>query len=369
MSSLDQLRTEVSGVSSEKYRGPILYKGEKIAQYHSPKPIIRDIYHENKVKRFTSILCIGTPGTGKTTLVNMMVHELHNLGGYVVIWVGKKEIPRLEEILNSLPDSDIIIIFEDLSNVFKLSKYAKYKSEVLSVLTEARHPALIDTDRRVIMFANIHYLNSIEKMWRSQGGWKIYTDMSDEDQQNFNQITNSRYRNKVRKFSKITLDMVRKGQFTISTTIKSSRTYRTDNPFRFAMAYDTRGVRFFVYTKESCAVCKSGKIRGDKYLKLSVSDAIKIIDNRYGKDGRSGLKLALLKHGQTQQYRNNIVYAYMDSIKLLSEADIDLELLSKTVRAMAGIKDKRLYNINKNFNIEKELEKIKNGNNTDGQEL
>lgn len=364
--SLDDLRNEIVGEKTSKYRGAILFKGEQIAQWHNPKLIINDIYNENKIKRFTACLFIGSPGTGKTTLTSFIAHSLHQMGGYVVLRLGKKDILRLEEILNSLPDSDIILIFDDLSNVFKLPEFRKYKSEILSVLTEARHPAFVDTDRRVIVFANIHYLNSIEKMWRSQGGWKIYTDMSDEDQQNFNNITSSRYKNKVRNFSRVTLDMVRKGKFTVSTTSKSKKTYTTDNPFRFAMVYDSRNVRFMMYPKESCSRCEGSGNRGN-YMKVTEDEVIKILDNRYGKDGRSGLKLAVLKYGQTQQYRNNVIYGYTDAMKILSSVNVDIESLSKKIRGLAGIKDKRLYNVNKNIDILKELEKIKSGNIDEGK--
>ena len=60
-----------------KYQGAIQYKGEQIAQWHNPKLFLDDILGENDTKQFTSIMLIGTPGTGKSTLATFIAHNLH----------------------------------------------------------------------------------------------------------------------------------------------------------------------------------------------------------------------------------------------------------------------------------------------------
>ena len=205
-----------------KYQGAIEYMGQKIAQWNNPKNILNELVAENEVKRFTSILIIGTLGTGKTTLANFIAHGIHQRRPYLVKHFGKKEVLNFENVLDSLPNEDLILIFDDISLVFKMKEGQAKKSEILSTLTEARHPKFEVGDRRIFVIANIHYMNSIEKMWRSQGSWKFYTDMSNEERLNFNAITKSHYDNKVKTFAGIIRDMTRKKKFTLKISKKTN---------------------------------------------------------------------------------------------------------------------------------------------------
>ena len=180
-----QLDKKAKDLMKSKYQGEIQFHDTPITQWHNPRILVDEIIAENKVKRFTSILIIGTPGTGKTTLANYISHQIHQKKHYLVKHFGKKEILNFENVMDSLPNEDLILIFDDISMVFKLKEGQAKKSEILSALTEARHPKFANSDRKVIIIANIHYMNSIEKMWRSQGGWKLYTDMGNEERLNF----------------------------------------------------------------------------------------------------------------------------------------------------------------------------------------
>ena len=339
-----QLDKKAKNLMKSKYQGEIQFHDTPIAQWHNPKIMVDEIIAENKVKRFTSILIIGTPGTGKTTLANFIAHQIHLKENYLIKHFGKKEILNFENVMDSLPDEDLMLIFDDISLVFKLKEGQSKKSEILSALTEARHPKFAGQDRKVIIVANIHYMNSIEKMWRSQGGWKIYTDMSNEERLNFNAITKSQFNGKIKAFSNITRDMVRKGKFTLSITKKKKHEYITDKPFRFFMCYDGNYPRFFVFVKESCLKCSETK---SQYMRLSAQNTIDLIFKHYGNDGIAGLKMELLRSGETAQYRNNVVYGYHDAKKLLTTFDVDQEELSSLLRTRARISEKKLRHVKK----------------------
>ena len=76
----------------------------------------------------------------------------------------KKKFYRILRMLwIPYPFEDLILIFDDISLVFKLKEGQAKKSEILSALTEARHPKFASEDRKVIIIANIHYMNSIER--------------------------------------------------------------------------------------------------------------------------------------------------------------------------------------------------------------
>jgi len=344
--------------SKLKYQGEIQFHGQPIAQWHNTRILIDEIIAENKIKQFTSILIIGTPGTGKTTLANYLAHGIHSKKPYLVKHFGKKEVLNFENVLDSLPNEDLILIFDDISMVFKLKEGQAKKSEILSALTEARHPKFANSDRKVIIMANIHYMNSIEKMWRSQGGWKIYTDMSNEERLNFNAITKSQFNNKVKTFSKITRDMFLKGKFTLNITKKRTHEYTTDKPFRFFMCYDGNYPRFFMSVKESCLACSEKK---SEYMKLSSENVIDLIYKHYGNDGIAGLKMELLRYGNTAQYRNNTIYGYFDAKELLATFDVDNSELADVLRKRAKIPGKKLHYVKKKqSNLLDDAKKLQN---------
>lgn len=332
--------------SKLKYQGEINFHDVPIAQWHNPKILINEIIAENKVKRFTSILIIGTPGTGKSTLSDFLAHNIHLKAPYLVKHFGKKEVLNFGNVLDSLPNEDLLLILDDISLVFKMKEGQSNKNEILSALTEARHPKFESSDRKIIIIANIHYMNSIEKMWRSQGGWKLYTDMSNEERLNFNAITKSHFDNKIRTFSKITRDMFLKGKFTLNITKKRTHEYTTDHPGRFFMCYDGNYPRFFFSVKESCLVCSSTK---NEYMKLSPEQITELIFKHYGNDGIAGLKMELLRSGETAQFRNNVIYSYFDAKQLLTTFDIDggYEALGDYLRKRAKIPDKKLKHVKK----------------------
>lgn len=342
----------------QNYLGPIKYEGEDIAQFHNPKLFMDDILGENETKQFTSILIIGSPGTGKTTLATFIAHEAHEFNNYYVVHLGRKELLNFEKVMDGLPNQDIILIFDDVSLVFKHIKDPAKRTEILQTLTEARHPKLVKKDRKVMVIANIHYVNSIEKMWRSQGGWKIYTDMSNEEIQNFNYMTKSRFKHQIDIFAKITQDQFRRKKFKVSLTNKKTKEYTINKPFRFIMVYDNFKPRFFLVPNKSCNICNA-EGKGIAKYKAAPRDIVKLSTKYYGKSGKQGLKDALLILGQTAQFPNKEVYALETAKEILSVFEVDLEELSLYLREEARIKGTRLYTVKKKkVNYIKDLEEI-----------
>ena len=57
---------------TKKYFGQTTFQGTEIAQYYSPTPKLLDMYNENQTMNFTSILNVGVPGSGKSTMVQLI---------------------------------------------------------------------------------------------------------------------------------------------------------------------------------------------------------------------------------------------------------------------------------------------------------
>ena len=337
------------GKGNLKYQGAIEYHGELIAQWHNPKLFIDDIIGENETKQFTSIMLIGTPGTGKTTLATFISHNIHiRKPNYYVQHFNKKELLKFDQIINNLPSGrDVILIFDDVSLVFKEIRDPGVKTRILQTLTEARHPKFETSDRKVIVISNVHYMNALEKMWRSQGSWKFYTDMSGEEADVFNHMTKSKFKQKVQIFAQTTLEQFRRKQFDASLTKNKKHTYKINEPFRFVMCYDNSHLRFFLVPEEYCNLCSE---HGQKLSKIEATpeEIDKLICRYYGvKDGRAGMKLALTNAGVTHQFRNNVVYSFNLAYDVLSVFSVDPDKLADYYRKIAQIPDKRLYTINK----------------------
>lgn len=344
---VNQRQVQKSTNPSSRYQGAIDYKGEKIAQWHNPKIMIDDILGENDTKQFSSIMIIGTPGTGKTTLSNFISHEIHTKDpSYLVINFGKKELLKFDKVMETLPNRNLILKFDDVSLVFKHIKDPEQKTRILQTLTEIRHPQFEDTDRKVIVIANVHYQNALEKMWRSQGGWKIYTDMTTEEMQVFNAMTKGKFKKKIDIFASTTLQQFRKKQFTVSLTVREQRTYVTNKPFRFVMCYDSSTIRFFLVPSEVCNLCdpKANLVKKEKVYPREI---INLMKKYYGKDGTAGLKLALNEVGEQLQYRNRTIRAKAIAKEILATFDTDKEELAKVMRTDARIPGTANYTIRK----------------------
>ncbi len=82
-------------------------------------------------------------------------------------------------------------------------------------------------------------------------------------------------------------------------------------------------------------------------MRLSPEMVIQLIHKHYGNDGIAGLKMELLRSGQTAQYRNNTIYGYLDAKELLHTFDVDYEQLALLLRNRARIPEKKLHHIKK----------------------
>ena len=77
-------------------------------------------------------------------------------------------------------------------------------------------------------------------------------------------------------------------------------------------------------------------------MKLSSENIIDLVYRHYGNDGIAGLKMELLRAGETAQYRNNTIYGYFDAKELLATFDVNYEELADTLRKRAKIPGKKL---------------------------
>jgi hypothetical protein len=287
---------------------------------------------------------------------------------YLVFQFGKKELLNFEETMDSLPNRDLILIFDDVSAVFKLVKDQEKKARILQTLTEARHPKLEKTDRKVIFIVNTHYENSMEKMWRSQANWKFYTDLSGEEKENLNARTKGKYAQRLNAFAQIVdeelsniNDKTQKPEYFIQITDRIRLKYSPWD-LRFVLVYNGSKIKTMLIPNESCVLCAVDKTKIEKKLNATPDEIIDLSLKYYGKYGPAGLKLGLLLAGQTTQYQNKLIYAFFMGKELMETFDIDREKLANRLRERAGIKGKGLMTPRrKKVDFFADLEKIRHG--------
>ena len=350
-----------------KYKGPIIYKDTPIAQWHSPRLFLEDLFQENYNKRFTSILNIGAMGSGKSTVRRFIEHYAHEKKGYYPVNFTAEDMKYLDERLADLPlNRDLFMAFEDVSLVFKLMS-GERKNRALATITTARHPNLGNTrdskvkapDRRIMIVSEIHYIPAMEKMMRSFSSWRFYSDMSEEEEGIFNHATRGRYQQKVETYRRLVLKQFRKSKFTISLTQNTDHTYEIDKPFRLAMCYDTSQVRFFLVPAEACSICHAD---WQQKPNATGEELIKLMEQYDPKHATAALKAILAIKNYSDQYPRDLARTIEVGKQAMMSVRVDPQELAQALRKKSKYTGKPYKHSRlKKRNYMQDLEKIRKG--------
>jgi len=281
-----------SGVKTTLYRDPNTLQQYPIPVNLSPNPTVDRIIRYVDHTGFVGILNIGMSGTGKSTLARMLVHKLHQKKNFVVHWYWRDDIQKMgTEIQNLEKGLNHIMIFDDAS--FSLDKLKKEQlNEIAQRLTFVRH----DVKGSVIVMFNVHYSKGISRFFRNVP-FVFLTSVTMSEVQSFQDVyPHARW--KLRDFAWHYQNMMFNDQWTfeVDKWNNKSYTYRTDHPFRLALALEGNHVHFTVYLQESCASCNPEY--NTKKL-LNSQDLVDSIVSKYGKDrARAMIRLySFARHG------------------------------------------------------------------------
>ena len=302
----------------------------KMARWHSPTSLIDDIYSQNQLQHFTSIMLIGGMGSGKSTLSTFLAHKLHKKGGYQIRWFDKEDILNADRIFKDLPRSPHILIFNDVSQALTGLSQDR-KKRIIQSLTTVRHDGKEENVRKVITIINVHYMFSFEKIWRSLGDVKIFTDIQREEVNNVKQFTGGLYNNKLDKFLDICYDQFVRGKFKVSLSKKHEIEYKTNEPFRICAVLYRKGMRFMLTWKDGCQFCmmKNDKLNNEY---IDAKKLVQIVGNRYDKSGTAVLRQLCCQKGIRSAMSRKHWYAYLDVMKLLEKASVDWDVLGEELR-------------------------------------
>lgn len=317
-----------STAKKKKYEGPTKFMGQWVGQDHTPTEFIKGIMTGNDATGFTSILEIGFPGSGKTTLAEMIAHRIHTARPeFTVLWAGANEMRDMENFLNSLPKTPHIVIFDDVSMALK-SMDAKKSAKVFEILTQGRHI----TSSKLIIISIVHYSNSIEKAIRAQNIFYLYTSTSLAEDTNIRAIiekdkhANQNYN----RFRKAFISMFKTGSFELKIGKGKWQWYQRDRPFRVGFSIDIDTAKVFLFTKQNCAKCAQVKT----IKKMHANALVKRMQHYEPRAGVQALSIHLAQRGYLDVFPRALRQAYNFISKILEEYDVDFEQLKEeTIKA------------------------------------
>jgi len=261
------------------YRKPDWPKERKsipLLQHHSVSAMADAILQHNKNNGFTGVNFIGESGTGKSTVMNTIIHRIHQKQEYAVHWFSDYDMTRLVEILDKLPKVPTILIFDDATDSFHDLRDSEIK-KIAKKLTRVRH----DVQAPVIMFIAFHYSRALEKIFRNVS-IKIMTSISDEEFVNYAQLFRSTEGYKLKQFERIYYNQTFHSVFSFSLSQWTGQklVYKTNDPFRCALVAGVGKLRFMLYPAESCNKCASEAHR-TKTNVLSVEELLQMLKEAY----------------------------------------------------------------------------------------
>jgi hypothetical protein len=290
----DELEKETyTGIKTTLYKDPMTGIAYKIPTVFSPNPIATRIMNYLDNTGFCQLLSVGSSGSGKSTFTKSLVHRLHELGGFTPHWFERDDVQKIDTIIDGLEKGvNHIVVLDDAS--FSLEELPREKINYLAKrLTYIRHEVKAD----VIVIMNIHYSKAIKKFFRAVP-FTFLTSINMEEVNSFQDVFGSYARYKLRDFAWYYQQMMVKKQWTIELDRWAGKvqTYYTNKPFRLALANEINHLHFFVYSKNSCALCDKD------YNTKKIIDSKDFLDKMDGKYSRKNMRAilktyALTRHG------------------------------------------------------------------------
>lgn len=248
---------EVADKKLEEYLGPkitkviINGKREKIYWKHTPNTIVENILQILNKTGYVAMLNIGQSGSGKTTWMNWLIHQLHQKRNFTIHKYNRGEIADMYNILDSLQVGvNHILCFEDASfylNSLKPEDLDKIESK----LTHVRH----DIQGEVIAIFNIHYSKAIKKFFRNVPFYFL-TSLSMDEFENFKDMwRHAKW--KLKDFVYYWRQMMfTDGWDMVVDQWENIRLhFETDKPLRLGLANENGFVHLFVYYQDYCNIC------------------------------------------------------------------------------------------------------------------
>lgn len=259
-----------------------VWHGATIARSHAMLPAVRDIATHQSYNDLTSISVVGREGTGKSTLMAVIAHHLHeemakraagkvgNLSAetkislerpYKVFQFRDEDLMNFQQTVDDLPAVNRILIFDDISFLEGgLSK--KDMDRIKKTMTVIRH-GKSGEDFRTVIFLSFHYTRAVQPYIRDSN-FRFITSVGAEEIENHLSYFGRSNARIIQNYKKISALFTRGEPIRIKAgTGRHVRflTYKYRDPFGLALYHDGSRLRWMVYpsydltVKSACVHC------------------------------------------------------------------------------------------------------------------
>jgi len=277
------------------------WKDVKMIRQHSVRSCVREIINHVEETGLVSVGVLGRPGSGKTTLANLLGHLIHEMANepYAVKTFDKQGLLNLKETITNLEPMNHVLIMDDLS-FLQASASKQQLDQIKQTATEIRHlPG--GQDVRIILILNWHYTKALDKYMRGTE-FLFVTNVSSSENENLEQIFGKNYSKKIYEFQKMCSQAIVKKKFTFRLGNKGYFTYPFKKPFIPVLFYNNATLRNIVtptreFVDPICSVCSNTE---NKMVKsdIDIDKFADDLDYKFGKSiSRNAVRLKCFQNG------------------------------------------------------------------------
>ena len=318
------------------YTGHTTYLGQKVGLNHTPNFYIKTMLSILQKTHFVGMAVIAPPGHGKTSMVQTLVHRIHQYKpmeardppklDFNIVWAGSEEFKDQGQFYKSLPKKNTIIVFDDVSGAIQQLGEKKANS-AFEAMTKILHT--IGKSNHVIVICMFHYSKNLPKDFRAQFGYKIWLSMGDEEQTNIKSMfeKNSMTYQRLLKFGTLYQNMYEWNNFTLKISRNQKQNYKTDKPFRCAAVATPSWTGVMLYGLEKCFVC-SPQV---KHKELSSEQFFEKFYHAYGNNAIKAMVFKLREHGRIGAMHKDLAHSLNFWDKVTEHYSVNYDDLEKLI--------------------------------------
>jgi len=271
----------------------VLWNNSRMIRIHSIRATIREILNLSESLDVVKINIIGPPGTGKTTLGEVIQHLSHKMSKipYTARTFTREDLLNFEETLKTLTPTNHVLLFDDVS-FLSATAGKRQIDKIQKAFTEIRHlPG--GQDVKIIAIFNFHYNMAVSKYMR-QSDFFYYTSVGSSELENTQNIVGKKYTKKIMDFRRVYQQALTKKEYTFNIGKKGQKfTYKFREPFAPLLFWNNDSLRVVVSPKRKwidpiCSACS-----GSKSESVKASADMEKFDDERKKFGISIFKQAM----------------------------------------------------------------------------
>jgi len=225
------IKRSPSSTSEKKIPTIIKWHGIPMVRGHSINACVNEIIEFNKRRQFLKINIIGMSGTGKTTLMHVLAHQIHTASDvpYEVKFFNAEQLSNFRATVEGLSNSNQILCFDDLSGL--VDQFGKKALDRLKAeITTIRH-INDQEDRKIIMMLSFHAQKMLDKNLRISN-FAFYTDCQLEEIDYLIDLLGKQDVQKIKYFQKLKAQAGLTHKFTYQLGQRQPFTYKDGKPFQ-----------------------------------------------------------------------------------------------------------------------------------------